>query len=255
MFHISYIGGAAYEGGGDGQVNELMDRWTEEPTSGVSHNVFYDNWVEHKIWWCNIHCGILGYVTYISVTYIRVFWAVWNTLEKTGWCHLYKRILGCMTYNWEAGWCDKPQRILGCVTCFTSNVVTSHTMKKTGWCRKALEKIRHTWEKTRWCDVYWRILGCYIHQRRSGVLIYIIELWAVWHTCKKIGWCHTHRRILGSTTYIGKNWIVWHTLENSGLYNIHRRKLNGGILGCVTYIRKNCFMWHALEKTRLCDIH
>ena len=78
------------------------------------------------------------------MTYIWEFWAVWHTLEKTEWCDIHRRILGCVTYieeNWvvwhtleNSGLCDIHWRKLNGVTYIGEFWAVWNTLEKTGWC-------------------------------------------------------------------------------------------------------------------------
>ena len=69
---------------------------------------------------------------------------MWHTLEKTGWCDIHWRILGCVTYigeNWvvwhtleKSGLCDIHWKKLGGVTYIREFWAVWHTLEKTGWC-------------------------------------------------------------------------------------------------------------------------
>ena len=109
---------------------------------------------------------------------------MWHTLDKTGWCDIHWRILGCVTYigeNWvvwhsseNSGLCDIHWRILDCVTYIGENRVVLHTLENSGL-----------------CDIHWRKLG-------NITYIYTLE---------NFGLCDIHRKKLGRVTYI----ILWRT--------------------------------------------
>ena len=96
------------------------------------------------------------------VTYIGEYWALWHTLEKSGWCDIHQRILGCMTYigeNWV---------VLCCVMLSNS----------------------HTLENSRLCD---------LHQRKLGGVTYIKENWMAWHILENSRLCDTRNTLQSDT--------------------------------------------------------